>query len=1788
MLYVLDRAQAALCVLSNYYDDTHEIDIEAGVSSYQFTITKKESGAEFLQTGNYIVMQDDLGVNMVFTILKTTEVHETIQVYAIDAGIELFNKMMAEWTETEAHPIAYYIEKCLKNTPWKIGVNEISSLSRKISYEGKDTGLSRILSLLNSFDKAEINFSLKLKGLTITDWNINIYKQLGSNRTDVQVVYSRELNDITKEESREVFVTALQGIGASIEVEEGKPEKHTDFTNEDYDDGDFVSPIGDSWLYARTANEQFNPTKAYIEDYFEYDTSSPSELLNRTITQIKERSIPSITYNADISIIDPTLKIGDYITIIDHDYRPALYLRGRVLKMTKSYTDLSKNKVTMGNYQVLQSNIDDRLKDLQEQIKSIPAGKTLYTWVRYASDDKGTNMTSTPTANTKYVAIVSNKPTGVPSDKSADYAGHWQLIQGQDGKDGIPGAKGADGKTSYTHFAYANDVSGYSDFSLDDPTDRSYMGVYSDFTKPDSTNPDDYVWSLTKGETGEQGIQGLQGPQGTKGIAGPKGADGKTQYTHIAYSNSADGKTDFSQTPANHKYIGMYVDFIEDDSKDPTKYGWSLIKGEDGLDGAQGIAGKPGADGKTSYTHIAYADTAIGGGFSQSPDNKKYVGMYVDFTENDSSDPNKYNWSLIKGDDGAPGKDGVAGKDGVGIKSTQIMYAQNTSGTTAPTTGWTAQVPTLIKGQYLWTQTTWLYTDSTGEAGYTVSYNAKDGNTGANGIAGKDGVGIKSTVIEYAVSSNGITKPNTGWSTTIPTVTPGQFLWTRTTWLYTDSTNEVGYSVAQAGATGPKGDKGNSGTDGVAGKDGIGIKSTAITYALGDSGTVAPTTGWTTSVPSLVKGKYLWTKTVWLYTDNTSESGYSTTYIGKDGNNGNNGVAGKDGVGIKSTTITYQSGTSGTVQPTGAWVSNPPSVAGGNYLWTRTIWSYTDKTSETGYSVAKMGEKGPQGLQGLQGATGNQGIQGPKGPDGKSSYTHIAYGTSNSGAGFTQTPSTSTTYIGMYVDQTATDNNDPKKYAWSLIKGADGAQGTPGAKGADGKTPYFHSAWANSADGKTGFNTTDSVNKSYLGTYTDFTVEDSANPTKYAWSLIKGRDGLDGKNGIPGKPGADGKTPYFHTAWATSADGKNGFSITDSANKTYLGTYTDFTKPDSTDTTKYAWSLIKGRDGTNGTPGKPGVDGKTPYFHTAWADSKDGKINFNLSDATNRGYLGTYTDFKQADSKDPAKYSWVELVGALEVGGINLIIRHDELKNKMIDPSGEVGNYNDSSVTKVVVSVKPGNALTMTRYNGAADNYFRFAFYDASGAVVKRAAIDDLSHTEEVPHEAATFRISYGTGLIVKLERGRKSSEYTPAPEDTQEQIDSVDRALVQANNKINEVPHVSAQAGAPTNPKKGDQWWVLDASSKATGFKVWSGTAWNDSKIQQSLLNVVSLNAVTITGSTINGSKFQTNYSNVVKNITRAYKVTVDGVIEIANGAFLNTYKYTDKNNPISFGAKNGEMKITSDTISSKSYNSSGVVVASWQLDPATGFSATTGTQSSIIGGASVIFNDTTVGSTMLNHSGLKLFDKAGSNIFLNKVTNGFQIASLKAGGGYNDAILDLKGNATGVNFHVGARDDIAHDAQITVEGRYGSSPKENRAKMHLWGNVIAGHVYDAFEVRDASDELGAYKPIRASAFQVSSNPKYKENIVEFNDGLNVIRDVDVYNYSLSNELSEDKYSNHIGMMLDNTPKEFISDSEGVDIYSIVSVLVKATQQLDKENKLLTDRIDSLEERLSKLENVL
>lgn len=375
-LYVLNRARETLETTAGVYDDKHTLTLDAGSSTYEFTIAKTDPASQCMDTGNYIVLQDGNGKNWVFTILDYEENQYTKTVYAEDVGIELLNKNCDIWKSEGPHSFEWYFNKIVDSTPWKLGVNQLAGLERTLTYEGRDTGLGRLLSILTAFDHAECKMGVSFTANRPCDFVVNVYKTIGADRSDVQIVYNHELNDITKKESRAQFVTALCGVGGTVTPPEGQEtaeQENVDFADLEYNKDGLVTTKGDKFLRAVDANKRFNPGQtSYIESYYMYDTQSASELLNRTITQLKTYSEPQYTYTADVKVIDSTLEIGDTVTIIDHDYNPALYLSARVAKLEKSYTDPSQNTIEFCNYKLLNGQLN-KINELQNIVSKLPS-----------------------------------------------------------------------------------------------------------------------------------------------------------------------------------------------------------------------------------------------------------------------------------------------------------------------------------------------------------------------------------------------------------------------------------------------------------------------------------------------------------------------------------------------------------------------------------------------------------------------------------------------------------------------------------------------------------------------------------------------------------------------------------------------------------------------------------------------------------------------------------------------------------------------------------------------------------------------------------------------------------------------------------------------------------------------------------------------------------------------------------------------------------------------------------------------------------------------------------------------------------------------------------------------------------------------------------------------------------------------------------------------------------------------------------------------------------------------
>lgn len=789
--YFTDRAWHLLGIATaggggkiHIVDDTDDQLISAGARTYSGTILFTPELSSKVQTmaarGNYILYMDERNKAVFMTIMESS--HDPLageETFAAeDAGIDLINETVGPYKAPQAMGIADYISLFTNDSGFEIGLNEIPNLKRTLEWTGEsDTTLNRILSVATRFDNAELDFSFDVSGTTVVRRVINIHKRIGADR-NITLYVDKDINKIVTSGSIYDLYTAVTPTGGTPESKDGETTDQQPITLEGYQwtdpDGRYVltkegvllDPVANqTWSRLLAKGGAPSVNAAYINRVVTYTATSQATLLQSALSDLKTHNHEAVNYETNIAVLPQNINIGDTIHLADEDER--LYLSARLLELKSSYS-LDTHTATLGDYLIEHDQVAAQYRQLAEQIKNLPKTIQYYPWIRYADDDKGTNMSALP-AGKKYMAIVPNAKSSVPSDDPADYAGKWALIKGADGADGVPGAKGADGRTSYFHTAWANDVSGQSGFTVSGGDGKKYIGTYSDFTQADSTNPADYNWALFKGEDGDVG------PKGDQGLPGAKGADGRTAYTHFAYANSQDGKTDFSTTDSNRKYIGFYSDFTSGDSTNPSDYNWSLIKGADGANGKDGVPGKAGADGKTSYFHIAYADSSDGKtNFSlDTPGSRKYIGSYTDFTQADSTNPELYSWQLVQGPKGEDGADGVPGPKGADGKTSYFhtAYANSIDGKQGFST--TDGNGKSYFGQYVDQN----QADSTDPTKYSWAL-----FKGTDGRDGKDGSDNVPVITVGAAYPSGPKKGDMHWLTDSSGVVTGYYTYDGTKW----------------------------------------------------------------------------------------------------------------------------------------------------------------------------------------------------------------------------------------------------------------------------------------------------------------------------------------------------------------------------------------------------------------------------------------------------------------------------------------------------------------------------------------------------------------------------------------------------------------------------------------------------------------------------------------------------------------------------------------------------------------------------------------------------------------------------------------------------------------------------------------------------------------------------------------------------------------------------------------------------------------------------------------------
>lgn len=636
-------------------DDLHEY-LQGTANTYTFTVNAKHPDAQHVKAGNKVAFTYK-GKSYYLNIVNTDQTEQTITATAWSLSFELINEDAGEYKAEKAMSFAEYLTVFDAERTLKLGLNEVSDKRITNEWTGTTSILKRLFSLANVFS-AEIEFETVLnKDYSLKEIVLNVYRKhsdtdsgVGEYRNDIVLRYGKGITGIRKTTDAEKLYTCIQPTGKDGLTINGLDKK-------EYDENGNIEYFTDGAIIrAPQARDRFpsnivNKADAYILMRKEYDTDSKDKLYSMALSDLKTASEPVVTYEVD-GYFDTN--IGDTVRMQDQEWTPVLYLQARVSEQIRSLTNPKTAKTVFTNYKELTSEISDSL--LQRMQDLINKNK-VYTCS--ISTNNGIIFKN---------GIGSTTLTAYAYDNGVDVADKLQFRWSKDGHEFYVGksvtvnATDVDTKAVYSFEALENGIKrGYYEVTITDVMD-------GEDGKDGEQGPQG-----EKGEQGEQGppgpqgapgLDGIQGPKGDQGIPGKDGKDGKTQYTHIAYANSADGRTDFSVSDSNREYIGMYVDFTQNDSADPTKYAWSKIKG---ADGAIGTPGKPGADGKTPYLHIAYANSADGKtGFSTTDGtNKLYIGQYTDYTQADSTDAAKYTWTKIKGEQGERGPQGVPGLQGV-------------------------------------------------------------------------------------------------------------------------------------------------------------------------------------------------------------------------------------------------------------------------------------------------------------------------------------------------------------------------------------------------------------------------------------------------------------------------------------------------------------------------------------------------------------------------------------------------------------------------------------------------------------------------------------------------------------------------------------------------------------------------------------------------------------------------------------------------------------------------------------------------------------------------------------------------------------------------------------------------------------------------------------------------------------------------------------------------------------------------------------------------------------------
>ena len=386
--------------LPNYYDDEFHEYRDQGAATFKFTVkkvinNKLQSYARFLNGQSYFSFRID-GNDYLMTPASEQAIHETseeISFFCVSLDRELMSEQSNPLVNTSSHSIQWYFDQMglISNTQITIGINEVSNLARTISYDGQETKLARLISVIGNFD-AEFEFITKLNNDgSLDSVTLNIFKEndglniqgVGKKRDDVRLIFGENIQAVERDVSTEGFLNATTVTGA-----DNLSWKSASFSYIN-DDGveEFYKRAGDNTAYAPLSAKiypaQLSKDKDDIWTRIDFTTEykNVNDMWAYAVRQFKQYAYHQVTYtvtpssklvNAEIGDGPPLAK-GDTVIIQDNNYididgNVGLLLSARVSEKIVSETHPENNKLIFSNYKKLNSEVSTDIQAIVNQL----------------------------------------------------------------------------------------------------------------------------------------------------------------------------------------------------------------------------------------------------------------------------------------------------------------------------------------------------------------------------------------------------------------------------------------------------------------------------------------------------------------------------------------------------------------------------------------------------------------------------------------------------------------------------------------------------------------------------------------------------------------------------------------------------------------------------------------------------------------------------------------------------------------------------------------------------------------------------------------------------------------------------------------------------------------------------------------------------------------------------------------------------------------------------------------------------------------------------------------------------------------------------------------------------------------------------------------------------------------------------------------------------------------------------------------------------------------------------